>query len=594
MSSSRYRRVVASGEAMSGADDASSAAQQPQPQPPSADATDHAPKAEGSVRSSAKRRVARTTSPLVEADPPSAVPATEERLPSLWRTTEELPPRLQAQARGRMPPARQPLDDELLAAAAHDAGVFRADQTMAYHEAHRTELEQDSVRRKAEAEELKARAEEAKLQRQAAVETRHRAAAAAIREARAVDAEAKLEREAMRAAEASREEEQKRLRCEKARQLMQRRQDFRDCPPAAQVATARLTTKLRTPSPPPHYASPRQNAGDHVLRPAPTTSAVVALARATVGAERRTPAAHHSALAASAAVARPRRSGARPASSDRGDARFKLTPTDATGWSMLPPSPRSKVGILPTHARLLMDATTAAEMATTAETAITVESTKPATKPTTPTTAGYQQGHGLHPGGSPAAGPSQQLAKAYLAPTTPGLGPWDDSKQKSDGGVMTDLPNVAKDSTAGRRESAGTLARRICSPRQVDIRPVVAARSARARPQHFVTGQPANIRTSMAKRETAAAAAAAPRSGRDGLLHGRSSAFSPRSREHIQMVSPTARSQVQPRQKQSARSAGHRTAHGEGQGGVGVYASAIDMSPWLGDELDPSPAVVGF
>ena len=197
-----------------------------------------------------------------------------------------------------------------------------------------------------------------------------------------------------------------------------------------------------------------------------------------------------------------------------------------------------------------------------------------------------RQEHGKRRGGSSVAGPSHQLEMAPLSPMIPGLGPWDDPTQKTGGDVTG--------GTTDRRESAGTLARRVCSPRKVNIRPVVAARSARARPQHCVTGQPANIRTSMAKRETAAAAAAAPRSGRDGLLHGRSSAFSPRSREHIQMVSPIARSQVQPRQKQSARSAGHRTAHGEGQGGVGVYASAIDMSPWLGDELDPSPAVVGF
>ncbi len=523
---------------------------------------------ESTARASGKRAVA---SPVVEADPPSAVPATEERLPHLWRTTEELPPWLAAQA-GRMPPARQPLDDELLAAAAHDTCTFRADQTAAYHDAHRRELEQNSARRMAEAEQIKARAEEARQQRQAAAEARHRAAAAAIRGARAAESEAKLERAAMRAEEASREEAQKRLRCEEARKRRLRTPGALVRP----VGTARLTTKLRTPSPPPHYASPRQNAADHVLRPAPTTSAFVALARATVAAESRTPMAPPSGAVGSAAppAGCGRRGGAKTASREHVDAKFKLSTADAAGWSTLPPSPRGQVGVL---ARLLTETTVSAETAATAEVVRMAESTNP----TTPTMAGHQQEHGKRLGGSSVTGPSHQLDMAPLSPRTPGLGPWDDPTQTRGGD--------ASGGTTDRRESPVTLARRVCSPRQVNIRPVVAARSSRERQQRFVTGQPANIRKSMAKRETAAAAIAAPA----GPSHERSSAFSPRSRGRVSVVSSIGESQVQVQQKHFARS-GRRTAHEAGHGSVGVYASAIDMSPWLGDELDASLAVIGF
>ena len=239
---------------------------------------------------------------LLDVEPPMIV-ATEAALPMLWRTTQLVP----AGAQGRkMPPVRPPVDKELLAAAAGDAVEFRYEQLEAHFENHWKELEASSKERTHEAKENKARAVEMRQRRGEASEAWRRADEAALEGIRAATVEGKAEREAV-AAEEVREIEEKRQRYLRERERRKALRASRWEPsssapspksskPAAslysplQMSSARLTTKLRTPSPPKTYAHPsidRVNAHDHVLRPKATMSAVVALARATLAAESR-------------------------------------------------------------------------------------------------------------------------------------------------------------------------------------------------------------------------------------------------------------------------------------------------------------------
>ena len=503
------------------------------------------------------------SSPVVEADPPTAVPATEATLPPVWRTTQPLPA-------GWLQPIRMPPvpADLVLAAAAHDAAEFRAEQTAEHAAQLRRELELSSAQQQAEAVEAKARAEGAKERRRAAAQARHRAAAVTRQEARAAEAKAKLERGATRAEEAKREAMQKKLRYEEARQRCRPQTEHRS------IGTARLTTKLRTPSPPPHYASPRKNATDHVLRAAPTTAALVALARATLTTEGRTPVALTSSSVYRATSGRHRS----PPGGHAGGATVRTT--DPTTFSSLPPTPRPKVGVLPASALL------SSSPALVATTAVLVA---PATMPTTQQVANEHQHHEKKDADSSSAASMPRLPSADLGRRTPDLGPWAEPAQSLGGGAfcpgaVTAAAEGASDrarSVAAANPPPRTLARS-CSPRQVNIHGT--------RRQCTVTGppSPASVRTSMVKREAATAAAtaaAAAAVARGGRWHSKAS--SPRGSERFYMSRSIAK--VHP--QSGGRSQGHRTAHVNGRRGVGVYATAVDTSLWLGDELEPAPVV---
>lgn len=504
------------------------------------------------------------SSPVVEADPPTAVPATEAILPPVWRTTGPLPA-------GWLQPDRMPSPlppDLVLAAAAHDAAEFRAEQTAEHAAQLRRELELNFIQQQAEVVEAKARAEDAKEKRQVAAQARHRTAVVTRQEARAAEATAKQEREATRAEEAKRDASQKKLRYEEARQRCRPPTEHRS------IGTARLTTKLRTPSPPPHYASPRQNATNHVLRATPTTAAAVALARATLTAEGRTPVALTSSAVyrATSAPAQGQRGappegsgGSKGGPADGATART----TDPTTLSSLPPTPRPKVGVLPASAPLALAATTAA------------------LAPRTRQVGNQRQRYGRKKADSSSAASMWRLPSADLARRTPSLGPWGEPAQSPDGGAFyLGAVAAAAEGSSDRARSVGPAptppprtSAYSCSPRQLGIHG--------ARRQYPVSGppSPASVRASVAKRETATAAATATATAavaRGGRWHSR--AASPRGPERFYMSSSVAQVEY------VARSEGRRTAHANGRR-IHVYATPVDTSPWLGDELEPAPAV---